>query len=400
MFLFPLLLLLSSPSSIFSSTCNRFSCDTCPIEFLLQFVLDSSVVGYSNFELAKKFTVNIIQALENINPNNSRLSYITFDNQIQTYYKFSSNFTKHEFLSIIESITYNWNYASTDINLALKDALSKFQSYPISSGGSRVLIFMSDGLDSQFDIQNAINLHNIGVKVFAIGVGSFDTQLLSSIASPPELTYAASHYSDLSFIQDAFIKSICDEPTTTTANIEIASRIVRWVPKYYEFNFEPKFNLQITVNSQAKVQLYASASTKTPWQGTNSSNIGSHNGYTNDGSEDKILRLQGNKSYNGKVYLTLISDSNGSFHLKADECCPAVCHEGSNENNNIKIVDNMIIAEACQKSNFGLGVVVGLGIRLIVMVAIGGFVMWRKMQGKKEVYEVEKLKLKAVVEMS
>ena len=145
------------------------------------------------------------------------------------------------------------------------------------------------------------------------------------------------------------------------------------------------------------MQLYASASTKTPWQGTNSSNIGSHNGYTNDESEDKILRLQGNKSYNGKVYLTLISDSNGSFHLKVDECSPLTCQEGSNENNNMKMVEKMKGVDDCPGSNFGLGLLVGVVILGVIVV---GYIVWRKMQEKKRGDEGEKLQLTSVVEMS
>lgn len=79
-FLLTLALLLLFPSSVHSVTCNRFSCSNCPVELLLRFVLDTSgSVGASNFKLAKDFTSNIIQAMDNISPTNSRLAYVTFD---------------------------------------------------------------------------------------------------------------------------------------------------------------------------------------------------------------------------------------------------------------------------------------------------------------------------------
>ena len=278
---------------------------------------------------------------------------------------------------------------STNINFALQDSLSKFQKYPISSGGSRVLVFMSDGHDYYFDIQNAKNLQDINVKIFAIGVGSsFNAKILSSIASAPELAFIASDYSDLSRIQDIFIKSICDEPITILANTEIDSDIVGLVPKYYEFSFNPMKNLRIIVNSHAKVQLYASVATKTPWQGTNSSNIGSHNGYTNDGSEEKVLTLKGSKSNNGKVYLTLISDSNSSFSLITNECAPKTCKEGSNETNILN----------CQGSNFALGLFVGLGIAVMIVAGVVGYIMWRRQKRGIGEYEGDMQKL-ARVEM-
>lgn len=294
---------------------------------------------------------------------------------------------------MIENIPSGSGY--TNINLALNDAFIKFQNYPIPSGGSRVVVFITDGLDYNFDVLYIKALQNINVKIFAIGVGFFDAKILGQIASSPEFAFTASDYLDLSRIQQAFIKSICDEPITTGLDVEIVSEIVSWVPKYYEFSFDRMKNLEIRLKSSAKVQLYASATTKTPWQGTNSTNIGTHNGYTNDGLDENVLTLQGRKTDNGKVYLTLISDTNSSFSLKANECYTYVCHEGNNQKN--KIEDIKINNIDCPENSFVFGLFVGFFISVMIAAGLLGYFMWKKK--KRGEFEEDRQKL-AKVEMT
>ena len=76
-----------------------------------------------------------------------------------------------------------------------------------------ILIVITDGqsTDQAATLQQATELHNLGVNVLAVGVGdSVDQTELAGIASSAQNVYTVSNFDALSTLQDSLERTTCN----------------------------------------------------------------------------------------------------------------------------------------------------------------------------------------------
>lgn len=385
-FLFSLFLVFLFADRGFSETCSRFACSTgtCQVELLTLFIIDcSGSVGTSDFSLAKDFTKNVINSFSNFDPRIIRNSYLTFDDKVYLHTEFSQSISKSDILSGIDGIKYRGG--GTNIDQALQASYQSFMSYPVNSGIQKIMAFMTDG-KSTIDAQNAKNLHNYGVKVFAIGVGSADRSQLEIIASDTSLVFVASTYADLGNIESKFIKTVCDEPTVSPTNQIITSQLTKKNPKYYEFNTIPGSNMKLEVVSNgAKVQMYVSKTVKNP---SVAENIASHNGVPLSGAASSWVVVPAS-SGTEKLYATLYSETDTQSQIQVIGCNPTQCKVGNNEDTTVKPASTFVYSSSSGEdtSGFSMGLAIGLGAGLgaLTLIIIIGIVVMCIIKAKNKV---------------
>ena len=177
------------------------------------FLLDSSVsVGTTNFEKQKNFVADFAGTFD-IAPNAVRVGVVTFASVANNEFNLNTFQSRDETINGIDSIGYIFGGTRTD--LALKYAAEN--SFTVASGDrpdvTNILIVITDGKSNEpeFTRQEADVLHQLGVKVFAVGIGTgVDDTELEHIASTEQYVFRIQNYDAFETLQAELQNSACN----------------------------------------------------------------------------------------------------------------------------------------------------------------------------------------------
>ena len=176
------------------------------------FLLDSSVsVGTTNFEKQKNFVADFAGTFD-ISPNSVRVGVVTFASEPNNEFNLNTFQSRDETVNGINNIGYIFGGTRTD--LALTYAAEN--SFTVASGDRadviNILIVITDGKSNEPEPtrQEAEVLHRLGVKVFAIGIGTgVDQTELDHIASAEQYVFRVQNYDAFEALLDELQKTVC-----------------------------------------------------------------------------------------------------------------------------------------------------------------------------------------------
>ena len=183
----------------------------CPARGIdLSFVFDSSgSVGEQNFELEKDFAINVTRTFS-IGPLHTQIAAIAYSGFARISFLLDTFNNQSSIITALRAIEY-FDIPGPSTNTA--DALIRTrQEIFTPSGGARdtalgyprVTVVVTDGrsnVNSSLTIPSAEALHDDGVTVFAVGVGSgIDMNELRGIASSDSFVVLLSQFNLMEFV--------------------------------------------------------------------------------------------------------------------------------------------------------------------------------------------------------
>eukprot|EP00039_Didymoeca_costata_P013496 m.205883 g.205883 ORF g.205883 m.205883 type:complete len:1839 (-) comp15792_c0_seq1:139-5655(-) len=185
----------------------------------LIFLLDSSSsiseVAWQNEILP--FVKQSIQPFS-IGPNDVRVGIITFATDVTVIYNLNESQTKSELEAAISGAVFTGG--STYASLGLAQVRLMFQHLSRKDSGiPRVLVVVTDGNPTVPINDESRALHDDGVQVIAIGIGSsIDNIILETLGSTPRDVFQLPSLrpDDITRLLPDLVESICLSPTETT----------------------------------------------------------------------------------------------------------------------------------------------------------------------------------------
>ena len=176
------------------------------------FLLDSSVsVGTTNFDKQKNFIADFAGTFD-IGPNAVRVGVVTFASAANNEFTLNAFQNRDETINAINSIEYIFGGTRTD--LALKYATEN--SFTVASGDRpevpNILIVITDGKSNEPELtrQESDILHQLGVKVFAVGIGTgVDDTELGHIASSEQYVFKIENFDAFETLKEELQSSAC-----------------------------------------------------------------------------------------------------------------------------------------------------------------------------------------------
>ena len=176
------------------------------------FLLDSSgSVGSSNFQKQKDFVARFAQSFD-IGPNNVQIGVETFATSPRHEFNMNSHRTKADLVKAINAIGYHSGGTRTDLALKFVEGRSFKAATGDRPGVSNILIVMTDGKSNQpqLTVAETAKLHQMNLKVFAIGIGSgVDKGELGHIASDAQHVFQVQNFDALNTLQAELKKTAC-----------------------------------------------------------------------------------------------------------------------------------------------------------------------------------------------
>ena len=176
------------------------------------FLLDSSgSVGTTNFQKQKDFVAHFAQSF-NIGPRNVQIGVTTFASTPHNEFNLNTFQNKNDLVSAIHKIGYHSGGTRTDLALKYIEANSFKSASGDRPGVANILIVMTDGKSNQptLTTQETVKLHQMNVKVFAIGIGSgADRNELSRIASDANHVFQVQNFDALNTLNAELKKTAC-----------------------------------------------------------------------------------------------------------------------------------------------------------------------------------------------
>lgn len=169
----------------------------CKARVDLGFVVDGSgSVGRANFVRCLNFIKNLVSSFA-ISPRNSRVGILLYSHRVIPVFSFRRHKTLRGVLRAISKIKYPSGGTKTG------RALSFSRRYLFARSNRRkVLILMTDGKSYDRVSRPAAALRNMGVEVFAVGVGKrFSMRQLIQIASNRRYIFTADFRNLGSFVR-------------------------------------------------------------------------------------------------------------------------------------------------------------------------------------------------------
>lgn len=174
--------------------------------------MDSSVsVGSTNFEKQKNFVASFAESFD-ISPFSVQIGIVTFASTPNNEFNLNTFQTKADTINAIYTISYQ--YGGTRTDLGLKYAAENSFTTPSGdrTGAINILIVITDGYSNQPELtrQEATKLHQMNIKVFAIGIGTgVDKTELGYIASGAEYVFQINNFDAFDSIRDVLKKTAC-----------------------------------------------------------------------------------------------------------------------------------------------------------------------------------------------
>lgn len=177
-------------------------CD--PIRLDIAFILDaSSSISSENFQKMKEFVDSFISSFE-ISPSSARVALIAFDQ----YSRLAFNLNEFDSYNPIKNAIYEVDQrrAGTATHKALEMARTEVFTVKREEGkAKKIAVVLTDGKSREPELtkDEANNLKNANVIVFAVGVGKSRISELEIVASKPNPPYNL-HVTEFDQLQNIF----------------------------------------------------------------------------------------------------------------------------------------------------------------------------------------------------
>ncbi|XP_039983457.1 collagen alpha-1(XXI) chain-like [Xiphias gladius] len=218
----------------------RAGCSTA-VNDLVYIVDGSWSVGFSDFDIAKQWLINITSQFD-ISSHYTQLAVVQYSDTPRLEIPLGRHQGGAEIIQAIQSITYLGGNTQTGraIRFAVDHVFSSSQR--ASQVKNRIAVVVTDGKSQDDVVDASMEARAQGITVFAVGVGNeITTSELISIANKPSSTYVlyAEDYTTIDRIRDSMEQKLCEESVCPT-RIPVASRD------------EKGFELMVGMNIQMK----------------------------------------------------------------------------------------------------------------------------------------------------
>lgn len=157
----------------------------------------------------KNFTINLVNSFT-VAKDFVRVGLAQFSDRFQHEFFLNEFYTSQSIDSHIRDLTQAGG--GTKIGLALESIRKYFAAEHggrKAEGISQNLVLITDG-DSQDDVEEAASiLRNMGVEVFAIGIGDVHDLELLQITGTPKRLFTVENFESLEIIRQNVIDTIC-----------------------------------------------------------------------------------------------------------------------------------------------------------------------------------------------
>ncbi|XP_031733987.1 collagen alpha-1(XXI) chain-like [Anarrhichthys ocellatus] len=223
----------------------RAGCSTA-VNDLVYIVDGSWSVGFSDFETAKQWLINITSQFD-ISSHYTQVAVIQYSDTPRLEIPLGIHQGGAKLIQAIQSITYLGG--NTQTGRAIKFAVDHVfaSSHRASQVKNRIAVVVTDGKSQDDVVDASMEARAQGITVFAVGVGSeITTSELVSIANRPSSAYVlyAEDYTTIERIQGSMEQKLCEESVCPT-RIPVASRD------------EKGFELMLGMNIQKKAKKIA-----------------------------------------------------------------------------------------------------------------------------------------------
>eukprot|EP00039_Didymoeca_costata_P031067 m.32956 g.32956 ORF g.32956 m.32956 type:complete len:1140 (+) comp8472_c0_seq1:388-3807(+) len=197
----------SSTSSTTSTTTPRIP--KCDVDIDVVLLLDASTsIGSTDWRLntiafAKSIAYTVMQK------NTSRLAVVTFATSATVEFQLDTYTNLVDVLEALDNVVYAGG--ETNSESGLQKALEVLSLSP-RAGAKQVVVVVTDGAPNRGSIPPtaaANALHNAGVSVVAVGVGSTVESVLSIIASQPSYILQVAQYAQLQTLLESISQAVC-----------------------------------------------------------------------------------------------------------------------------------------------------------------------------------------------
>ncbi|XP_039886863.1 collagen alpha-6(VI) chain-like isoform X3 [Simochromis diagramma] len=192
----------------------------------LVFLVDQSgSINQADYAIMKNFTIDLINSFK-VSEDLVRAGFAQFSDIFQHEFYLNQFYTEKEMSDHILKMSQRGG--GTNIGLALTSIKEYFQALRgsrKSEGISQNLVLITDG-ESQDDVEDpAIELRDLGIEVFAIGIGDVHILELLQITGTPEKLFTVQNFGSLENIKQKVVDTICKSkpiPDQSSCSIDIA----------------------------------------------------------------------------------------------------------------------------------------------------------------------------------
>ncbi len=175
----------------------------------LVFLLDQSgSISSGDYSNMLNFTAELVESF-NVNKEDVHVGLAQFSDDPK------DEFYLNKYSNSKDVITHIRNMIHRGGNTFIGKALDHIKNYFDPSWGSRAgisknLVLITDG-ESHDDVKQAADrLRNLGIEVFAVGIGKIHDLQLSQIAGTPDRLFNVQDFNGLQSIKKKVVDTICD----------------------------------------------------------------------------------------------------------------------------------------------------------------------------------------------
>ena len=319
--------------------CNR----SIDVVFLID---ESGSVGSTHFQESLDFVKNMIKAFpdDKLNgANGTRFGLSTFDSNYNPRF-YLSNYTKQsDYLSAISRVfqSRGGTKLGRALGLILNDQFNEKRGLrPEIDGVPRILIVLTDGASSDNVSIPAKNVRDENIVIYAVGIANYELPQLQEIASSESHVYTLSTFSELDKFISTLTSSTCYEPRPVSLNETVKTNVAKDTYEYFTYEINESANLEINViDLSGSTIVYISRTNPHPYKYDHDI------AFTLSDQKDKKIVISAripvpntkvkraiDSEITQRIYVSVTADTaSASFQIKANECDPSNCTEGTNE---------------------------------------------------------------------
>ncbi|XP_035019437.2 matrilin-2 isoform X1 [Hippoglossus stenolepis] len=187
-------------------------CKAIPLDFV--FVIDSSrSIRPNDYEKVKTFIINVIQFLT-IGPDATRVGLLQYGSVVQPEFSLKNYTNKAE----VEQAVRNMEHLATGtmtglaIQYTMETAFTEEEgARPANLHIPRIAMIVTDGRPQDTVEEVAAQARQVGIQIFAIGVGRVDMNTLKAIGSEPhsEHVHLVANFSQIETLISVFQSKLC-----------------------------------------------------------------------------------------------------------------------------------------------------------------------------------------------
>ncbi|KAM9782556.1 collagen alpha-6(VI) chain-like [Neosynchiropus ocellatus] len=200
-------------STITDSLCNEANraCEKQQADLVL-LVDQSGSIKVHEYSIMKNFTKDLVGSFQ-VNKDFVRVGLAQFNRGFQHEFYLNQFYDVGDIYNHITGMVQQGG--GTNIGLALERIQAYFEASRgsrRSSGVSQNLVLITDGMSDDDVLDPAVKLRQMGVVVFAIGIGNVHSVELQQITGSPKRLFTVRDFDSLKEIKQTVVETICSEP--------------------------------------------------------------------------------------------------------------------------------------------------------------------------------------------